>query len=460
MPITLNQTLVLKLTVHESVHVDAKGKVEFRPNPEAKTYIVYDGHRDAPIGFGVKVSSTKKTYVIQRRVGKKVIRSKVGNVSDFPTIEVARDAARAKVEILTSTGQNPNAVAKARASKEITLGSAFSEYRAHLIGRPQPATQNTLAAFDKARERIKGWMDIKVRELGAREILAKFDDIAVDKRTAAEQTFRWASAAVKHVVRLEVLDAAAHSRDPMLGHNSFDILSLQKKFRTRAQLEKDYAAKGVRNPMGLTETLPKFLDALWGRRAKNRTGCDYLLLLLLWGDRKSEPAGLRWREDLSESEAATTPWVDIKAGKVFFSEVKSRRDHALPLTEAASLILQKRFELREKWSKNDRKWVFPARSKQSTYGHYSNARSLLEYIRKDAGIVKLGLHDIRRTFGRVAENLRLPDRTIKRLLGHVDSSNTGRYTELEDAHVLESLQLIESAILSRSATIKRALHDS
>ncbi|EIQ72545.1 hypothetical protein SF123566_4850 [Shigella flexneri 1235-66] len=36
------------------------GKVVFEPNPQQKPYIVFDDHRDSPVGFGVKVSLTKK----------------------------------------------------------------------------------------------------------------------------------------------------------------------------------------------------------------------------------------------------------------------------------------------------------------------------------------------------------------------------------------------------------------
>ena len=460
MKIILSQTVVLRLAIADVPCATAAGKIELTPNTSARPYIVFDLHRDAPVGFGVKVSATTKTYVVQRRVGARVIKAKVGNVADFSTIDAARDAARAKISVLLETGQNPNAVAKVRAKREITLGQAFDDYRVHLVGRPQAATANTLRAFDKARSRLSGWLTLRVRELSAREILSRFDEIAGTTRTAAEQTFRWASASVKQAVRIEVHDAAAQNRVPMLAHNPFDILSLQKKFRTRGQLEKDYAANCARNPMSLSTSLPNFLDALWGRRSENRTGADYLLLLLLWGDRKTEPAGLRWREDLSATEAATVPWVDVTAGYAFFGEVKSRRDHGLPLTLAARELLRQRLELRKSWPENDRKWVFPARSPFSATGHYTDARSLLGYISKDAGIDKLGLHDLRRTFGRVAEDLRVPDRAIKRLLGHVDSSNTGRYTELEENRLLEYLQRIEDAILAKSPTIWKALRDS
>ncbi|EDF4500275.1 hypothetical protein GBS78_02310 [Salmonella enterica subsp. enterica] len=107
MKTTLSQSFILnKLSIGVKPTLNDAGKVVFEANPDQKPYIVFDDHRESPVGFGVKVSLTKKTYVIQRRVssghrtvteGKKpssVLKVKVGNVSDFPSIDQAREAAR------------------------------------------------------------------------------------------------------------------------------------------------------------------------------------------------------------------------------------------------------------------------------------------------------------------------------------------------------------------------------
>ncbi|GAB81751.1 hypothetical protein EB105725_16_00810 [Shimwellia blattae DSM 4481 = NBRC 105725] len=95
----LNQAFIInRLSVKVKPELSRSGKVIIEANPDQKPYIVFDDRRDSPVGFGVKVSLTKKTYVIQRRVassdrnvseGKKpgsVLKVKVGNVSDFPSI--------------------------------------------------------------------------------------------------------------------------------------------------------------------------------------------------------------------------------------------------------------------------------------------------------------------------------------------------------------------------------------
>lgn len=97
---TLNKSFIInKLSISVKPALNDRGKVVCEPNPQQKPYIVFDVHRDSPVGFGVKVSLTKKTYVIQRRVssgdrsvseGNKpssVLKVKVRNVSDFPGID-------------------------------------------------------------------------------------------------------------------------------------------------------------------------------------------------------------------------------------------------------------------------------------------------------------------------------------------------------------------------------------
>lgn len=67
--ITLSQSFIInKLSINVKPALSRSGKVVFKANPDQKPYIVFDDHREAPVGFGVKVSLTKKTYVIQRRV--------------------------------------------------------------------------------------------------------------------------------------------------------------------------------------------------------------------------------------------------------------------------------------------------------------------------------------------------------------------------------------------------------
>lgn len=454
MKTTLNQNIVLKLTLDKKPCAIKDGKLEYTDNPSGEPYILFDDHRDAVTGFGVKVAKTKKTYIIQRRVpGGKVIKAKVGNISDFNSIDMARDKARSLVQVAKETGQNPNTIERRKLASEITLSEAFTQYRQHLLGRPKTVKPNTLTVLDRSVCKFNAWKNRKIKDLSGQEISQMFDSIAATKRTTAEQTFRWANVAVNYAIQLEVHDAASQQRNPSLTYNPFSILKLNQKYRTRSQLEASYKAKGVRKPLSLNDTMGPWLNAINNRRKNNRTACDYLFLSTLWGSRKNEGADLKWRHLISDEESATSSYVDldVKVRTVYFRDTKNGEDHELPLTDAVyELLLQ-----RKNMSKKDKnsKWVFPAESKFSKTGHYSDASSLISYVCDDADIKKIGMHDLRRTMGRIAEEL-TSYAMVKRVLNHSNLSDpTSRYTDPEWKRLTEVLQRIELHILATAPVV-------
>lgn len=472
MKTTLSQAFIInKLSIGVKPTLNHAGKVVFEANPEHKPYIVFDDHRDSPVGFGVKVSLTKKTYVIQRRVssgdrsvseGKKpssVLKVKVGNVSDFPNIDQAREVARQLVQTMIATKRNPNRIKRETEASELIISEVFAQYRNHLMGRSKPAKPNTLAVLDKAENRLSEWAGLRVKDLTGNEILRKFDEIASRARTAAEQTFRWINVAVRHAIEIEAGNAQTQQRQPSLSYNPFSILKVQKKFRTRSELEDSYKAKGVRNPLSPKDTLGRFLTALHNKRSFNRLGCDYLLLTVLLGARKEETASLCWREVLTEEEARTTSYVDLENRMIRFFDTKNRNDHELPICDATKRILEDRRDIVNDNEKraDKRKWVFPARSSRSKIGHYSDSKSLRENLCQEAGIVKLGMHDLRRTFGRVAEEL-TSYAVVKKLLNHRNTTDpTERYANPDQDRVYEALQRIELNMLLTSPELYNSL---
>ncbi|WP_067707662.1 tyrosine-type recombinase/integrase [Erwinia sp. ErVv1] len=472
MKMTLNQSIIInKLSIETKPELDSDGRVVYVPNISGKPYLITDSHRDSPVGFGVKISSTKKTYIIQRRVsgggrslseGKspsQVIRATVGNVSDFASIDQAREVARTYAQSMKSTKRNPNVIKREADIAELTLSEIFAQYRQHLLGRSKPAKPNSIRVLDKAEQKLKDWERYRVRDLTGSIILKKFDEIASKTRTTAEQTFRWANVAVQHSIDVEAMNAQSQQRLPVLTYNPFTVLRVQKKYRSRSELEESYQSKGVRNPLSAKDTLGKFLDALHNKRSFNRLGCDYLLLTVLLGARKEETASLCWREELSVEEAKTASYVDLASRKIFFFDTKNRTNHELPICDAVRCLLEDRRDivLDKETKASRRKWVFPARSPRSKAGHYSDSKSLREYLCEEAGIVKLGTHDLRRTFGRIAEEL-VSYAVVKKLLNHRNTTDpTERYAEPDSNRVYDALQRIELHILMTAPRLYNSL---
>ncbi len=350
-------------------------------------------------------------------------------MSDFPSIDQAREVAQQLVQTMIATKRNPNKIKRETDASELTISEVFAQYRQHLLGRSKPAKPNTLSVLDKAENRLKEWAGLRVKDLTGNEILRKFDEIASRARTASEQTFRWANVAVRHAIDIEASNAQTQQRQPSLSYNPFSILKVQKKFRTRSELEDSYKAKGVRNPLSPKDTLGRFLSALHNKRSFNRLGCDYLLLTVLLGARKEETASLCWKETLTSEEAKMTSYVDLENRLIRFYDTKNRNDYEHPICDAVKRVLEHRRDIvmDSRIRPEKQKWVFPARSNRSKAGHYSDSKSLREYICADAGITKLGMHDLRRTFGRVAEEL-TSYAVVKRLLNHRNTTDpTERY---------------------------------
>jgi len=457
MKITLNQNVVLdrRFTVAQRP-ILKDGELAFEPNSNHQPYIVFDDNRKSPVGFGLKVGATGKSYIIQRKVDGKVIKAKVGNVSNFANIDQAREEARKLAETMTQTGRNPNVLRREKTAAEITLGEAFTAYREHLEKKQPPAKPNTFTVFDKATRKLDSWKATRVRDLTSKTILDRFDEIAKKTRTTAEQTFRWANAAVNLAIELEAENAHSANRLPTLTYNPFKVLHTKARYRSRKQLEEVYKAKGVRSPLSVKDTLGKFLNAVWVRRQENRTGCDYFLLMTLWGTRRNEGLDLKWRDQITDQESLTCSWVCRETKKVFFFDTKNRSNHTLPLCVAALEIVNQRWELNRENDKPS-KWVFPARSKFSKSGHYTDGRSLMKYVCEDAEIKRISNHDLRRTFGRVAEGL-VTYMVLRDLLNHENNADvTPRYTDVEEDRLRESLQKIELHILATAPTVYNAL---
>lgn len=484
--IVLTATMVKEQLSFARIPVIADGKItKFAPNADQKRYLVFDAHRDAPVGFAVAVNRTGMSYVIQRRVGARVMKATVGNCRDLTLIQ-ARQAAKVVLAGMQATGRTPAEARKVPKDElrvaNMTVADCVGLYRKHLVERTKPAKDTSLNGLEYALGRLRRpeiqMANARIGDLFQEDqVLAAFDTLAKGKRkrvegrranpnsrafdqptiTTAETTFRWISRAVDYCMAREARTARNTRRDPSLLANPFHVLREEGRYRTREQLEEHYKATGARNPMQLRDgSLGRFLEALWAKRkvANHRTACDYLLLTLLWGTRRGEAAPLRWRHRISKAEASICSWVDMDAGWVSFFDTKNGTTHTLPLAPAAKRILTLRQDLAHASAVP---WVFPARSSKAVQGHYLDSKAILQGLKKEGGIAELRTHDLRRTFATVAEEM-TSYAVVKRLLNHRDlRDNTGRYAKVDDARLAEELARIEVAMLQAGSAAALAL---
>lgn len=478
MKFELTMPLIKRLKIDEKpVGIDAKGNLVFEPNPTGRDYIVYDASQEAPPGFGVRIAG-KKTFIIRRKIHGKSIMPTVGNVADFMTdagkgpLTLARAKAAAMALEMLGNGKNPNAEARKTSAAELTLGGALSAYREQVRTRTvKPASLATLRVFDRCVRKYGawGWLGKKVKDLSPDDIKAKFLEGRDVHQVANEQAFRWASAAVAWHIGTEALHAATANRLPMLRANPFSILVLDGMYQTRAQKEALHVEGTKRNPLSPSKTLGPFLEAAWskGHTNDNGTGIHYLILMLLWGCRRSEHAKCQWGELVRKDARRITSHVALEDDEfgphVFFHKTKGNKNHRLPIAPMALELLKLRQVAaaeevaRRGFGAKSRNFVFPARSKYSKTGYYTNPDELRMAVIGEAGIERLTNHDLRRSFGTLMTSIGVPDVIKSAFFNHSHAHVTEIYTKAEWSMLREWMDKIEQAILATAPNVYNAL---
>ena len=166
-------------------------------------------------------------------------------------------------------------------------------------------------------------------------------------------------------------------------------------YRTSSQLEREYAIKGVRNPLLFSSTVGPFVRQAWANRKENPVAADFMLLTLLWGMRGDESSTFKWRDELTAAQALVDRWIDLDMRVAFIADAKNRGDHEFPIAPCAAEILKRR----RADQIGGEVLVFPARSANSSKGQYSDATVAMSTVKQRAGIAVVRGHDLRRTFG-------------------------------------------------------------
>lgn len=370
------------------------------------------------------------------------------------------------------------------------------------------------------------WWTLELADFAALGIKGKYiQRVLSSGAVATERTFGDLSRAIELVMQDEREQCQLDGRQPELLFNPISILHSEDYFRTNKDLAEHYRKAQVRNPLGEDDrSLPKVLKTLMGRRSEqgghNRVGVDYLLLTLLFGSRRNEAAQLQWYDRCTSDELATesVSWVWLtddpsqvnpttkKTGsQAFFHDMKGKEVRFMPIAYFAEKILRtrlmerdeeiaqlpKRIEAAErahaklmKETKDGRvlglslnrveavktrvenmKFVFPARNAKSKSGHYTDSKSILKNVRRDAGMVDLrkeidiGLtpHDLRRTLGRYAGRRFQSAKLVSQMLHHKvqgeGAAVSDIYTDQEWSTLREAFALVEEDMIGTSPRV-------
>lgn len=171
---------------------------------------------------------------------------------------------------------------------------------------------------------------------------------------------------------------------------------------------------------------------------KGSAVCDYLLLILFTGLRRTEAATLRWEN------------IDFKAKSFTVLETKNHEQHTLPLSNFLYDLLMKRYE--DAYSE----FVFPGDGKR---GYIIEPRKTMNKIIEKSG-VNFTLHDLRRTFITIAESLDIPAYALKRLLNHkMNFDVTAGYIITDVERLRKPMQIVTDFLLEQMNLIANKIKE-
>lgn len=377
-----------------------KPQLDALPEPAAGELVIYhDTHKNAA-GLQLRVTSTGKTFFIQRRVDGKPERVTIGKFPDY-SIENARKEA-ARLTALIAQGINPNTDARALKT-ETTLQELFDDFLQH--------RRNKRGAFlsEKTKRSYRYDFGLYLGKWSKRK-LSQFKDTDFGK-LHAEIGKEHPTTANRVIAMASSLFGYAAERKLFKGANPAHGIKKYPETKRERFLQ--------------SHELPAFFKAL--AEEANDTLRDYFLISLLTGARRSNVQEMQWNQinfDRAEWRIPTT---------------KNGEPQTVTLSAEAVEILRNRQD------GNAGAWVFPG---LGASGHLVEPKKAWRRVLDRAGIDDLRIHDLRRTLGSWQAKTGASLAIVGKSLNHKSPSTTAIYARLDLDPVRESVDRATGAMLA------------
>lgn len=380
-------------------------------------------YRDSDlIGFAIRVNNTCKTYIVEKKVLGRTVRSTIGLQGNL-TLAQARHIARYKLALMAQ-GINPNEVKRKIIAEEKlkldllkikpTLKQAFEHYLLYKTLKPRTIKDYTMVVDNY----LKDWNDITLDKISRSMIQAKHSELSQRSMAQANMAMRVFRAIYNYSVE--------HYRN----ENNRSILDQDNPINT-LNAKKAWNKIRSRKTYIHQDQLPEWIKAVFEYKDRGQqleTNRDFLLTLILTGFRREECESLTWSS------------IDLKYGRITLIDEKYREPYTLPMGDFLFTLMTKRY------AQATNEWVFP--SAKSTSGHIVNISKVRQKINKSCGI-EFSFHDLRRTFNAIAKKLDYEQYTINRLLNdkNDDRDRTRDFVKVSDSKLREAMNTIEDIIL-------------
>ena len=388
-------------------------------------------YRDSvTISFGLIVSQAK-TYFIETRMPTGQNKRKTIGKHGVYTLEQARSEAK-RLLLLIDQGIDPVSQKKQlkqnfKSETEIiklipTLKDAYSNYKSKKI-----LSNATIEAYDRCvNDYFKDWNNIKITDFTQKMIIDRHIELSQRSLAQANLSMKFLSAVYNFTASILFDD---NDQKVITEKSPVGIIYKEKKWN-KIKRRKGYIRSDQLHDWseGVCKTYWKGNQSTDARAYTNQ---DYLFLLILTGFRREEGETLEWSN------------IDLKYGTIKITDTKNHEDLLLPMGDMLWHIMRER----KKFADNN-KYVFPGISPNS---HIIDKRNAREEVTKNTGI-NFTFHDLRRTFGTIANSLAIGSYTIKKLINHSldddDLDVTDGYIQVTFEDLRNAMNLIENKVLS------------
>lgn len=345
-----------------------------------------------------------KTFMFYRRVGYKLLRIKIGRLSDIPVEAARKTAIQLNSQIIS--GVNPNAIKKEK-NKEPTFNELYQRYYTEhaLINTKRPTDIKATIEYH-LMPKIGNLRLSDITRQKMKELHLKLGETS--GRIQANRVLDMARAMFNFGKREEYYKG----ENPCAGI---------KRFKSKS-----------RDRFLSQEELKQFFEAL---TEEDQIYQDFFQLCLFIGARKTTMLTMRYN-DID---------FNLKRWRLSEEETKNEDVNIHVLCDAAMQILQRRYD-KNKYSAAPSIYVFPGDGLQ---GHLVDPKKSLARIKKRMGVFDFHIHDLRRTLGSymAITNASMP--IISKALNHKSQVSTAIYARLSQDPIIEAVNNAAKMIIDK-----------
>ena len=373
-------------------------------------------------GLGVRATPTKKTYIVQGRLGEKSVRIPILPI-DKITLGEARTEAK-RLLLALSQGRDPRAEKRRRLEAEAAEAAARKEKDAIEATRDKPVLELWQEYIEDRRPH---WGE---RHLRDHQGVARRGGAPVKRGSG-----KLMDGELYQLLALPVADLTGervekwlHKQVAARPTRAALAMRLLKAFLSWAGEHEVYGSilntgiltkritANIPRAAAKTDCLQKEQLRPWFKAVReigNPVIASYLQILLLTGARREELAGLRWED------------VDFRWKSITIAD-KVDELRVIPLTAYTESLLRR--------LPRTSRWVFASPTAAS--GRIAEPRLAHNKALVVAGIDGLTLHGLRRSFGSLAEWVEMPTGIVAQVMGHKPSATAERHYRVRPLDLL------------------------